>query len=179
MWTTYNFIFYLWWVFFFFSDNCSSSVSKGHRKLYNFHWLDWARRSHGAKSCVGGGGGSSQSSKSSRGQSALVEKPTVYIEWKFNRSIFHPIPYYVVVVFTSVLNNDFAQWGTSTCYEYQVRIRVNREASHSVRSPLSWRPSGQIVLQATMLHPVSSRTIGPIKIVQCAIFVRWLYTFCI
>ena len=69
---------------------------------------------------------------------------------------FHPIPYYVVVVFTSVLNNDFAQWGTSTCYEYQVRIRVNREASHSVRSPLSRRPSGQIVLQPATAHDVAS-----------------------
>ena len=30
-----------------------------------------------------------------------------------------------------------AQWGITLC-EYQLRMRINREASHSVQSPLSW-----------------------------------------
>ena len=78
-------------------------------------------------------GGSSQSSKSSRGQSAVVEKPTMHVKWQMltfhsrflwrHNSVYQCLQYF------------FAQWGTSTCYEYQ--LHINREASHSVRSPLS------------------------------------------
>ena len=113
-----------------------------------------------ARGRIVGLGGSSQSSKSSREPSPVGEKPKMHVKWKLNMLNIYTADSCDIIMFTII----FAQWGISTRYEYQLRMRM---ASHSVQSPLSrwllWYPA-----TANDAASRSNETIGPMKIVQCA-----------
>ena len=94
--------------------------------------------------------------------------PRCTLKWKFNMMNFSlPNSCDVIIVFTNVHNNLCAVWGTIARCEHKLRMRINREASHSVRSPPSWwcllSRFFYTRLQPTMLHPAPSRPSGRYK----------------
>ena len=97
----------------------------------------------------------------------------MHVEWKFSMSNFHTQFLWRHNGVYQVITIIF-EWGISMRNEYQARMRINREASHSVGCPLAQWSSEQIKCYTrlqprccVLLHQQS--TIGPMKIIQCAV----------